>query len=306
LNDLFFRPYSEKLFGIPATDISPDWGRRKLRAAGLKDLLKKRSRLSFSEFWYPERGGYGAIANALERQVHANVRYLHRLDALEPTANGGYRTRFATPGGTVEAEFDIVVSTLPAPMVAGMLGTEVDLKFRSLDLYYLHIAKPKVTNYHWFYFADGLDRSVVNRVTEFANFGTPTEDPFTTVICCEITETQQGSIERVIAELVGAGLIKESDVLDHKIVHVRNAYPVYDLLSDEELPRMAALFAQHPNLFHVGRSAKFAHEDIDEVYVEARGVVDEIVARATPARRVIDLRDSVTAQRSASASLSAS
>jgi hypothetical protein len=116
----------------------------------------------------------------------------------------------------------------------------------------------------------------------------------------------RGSLERVIAELVGANLIDESDVLDSKIVHVRHAYPVYDLRSDEELPRMAELFARHPNLFHVGRSANFAHEDIDEVYVEARAVVDTIKARSRPATRVIDLRDSAAGQLVASASRTAS
>jgi cellulose synthase (UDP-forming) len=306
LTNLFFRPYSEKLFGIPATEISPGWGRRKLRAAGIKDLLKKRSRLSFSEFWYPARGGYGAIADALEAQVHDRVRYQHRLQSLTPTRSGGYEAEFTTAAGeVVDAEFDVVVSTLPGPLIARMLGTEVELRFRSLDLYYLHIAKPRVTQYHWFYFADGLDRSVVNRVTEFTNFGTPSDDPFTTVICCEVTETDMGSLDRVIGELVGAGLIEESDVLDHTVVHVRNAYPIYDLASDDEQPRMTELFARHPNLFHVGRSANFAHEDIDEVYVEARGVVEELRARSRPASRVIDLRDGAS-QRVDSASRTAS
>jgi hypothetical protein len=110
----------------------------------------------------------------------------------------------------------------------------------------------------------------------------------------------------VIDELVGAGLIDRSEVADHKVVHIRNAYPIYDLRSDIELPRMAELFAEHPNLFHVGRSAKFAHEDIDEVYLEARGVVDQILARGRPLRQVIDLRSFGDAQPRASTSRTAS
>lgn len=292
LNEMFFRPYSEKLFGIPATEISPDWGRRKLRAAGFKDLLNKRSRLSFQEFYYPCDGGYGAIVGALEAQVGDQIRFQQRLVRLERYGDAGYLATFERADRSTRTEpFDLVVSTLPAPAIAAMLGTPLELRFRPVDLYYLHIARPQVTPHHWFYFADGLETSVVNRVTEFTNFGNASAEPGTTVLCCEVTETPAGSVDRVIGELVGAKLISAQEVLDSKVVHIRNAYPIYDLRSDEELPRMAALFEQHPDLFHVGRSATFAHEDIDEIYVQARAVVDTIVARVA-AGRTIDLRHS--------------
>ena len=53
LNEFFFKPYSEKLFGVPADQISPVWGRRKIRVGGIKDLIKRKSRLYFKEFYYP-------------------------------------------------------------------------------------------------------------------------------------------------------------------------------------------------------------------------------------------------------------
>ena len=287
LNELFFRPYSEKLFGIPASEISPDWGRRKLRAAGLKDLLKKRGRLSFQQFWYPERGGYGAIVDAFAAQVADQIRFNHRLTALEKCEHGGYLCTFEKPNGRPQTtEFDLVVSTLPATMIASMLGNPFELSFRTADLYYLHVAKEQVTPHHWFYFADGLETSVINRVTEFTNFGNPSDEPGTTVVCCEVTHVAGGSLEQVVGELVGAELLTPADILDHKVVHVSHAYPIYDLRSDEELPLMAAFFASHPDLYHVGRSATFAHQDVDEIYVQARDVAAQLRSREVP----LDLR----------------
>jgi UDP-galactopyranose mutase len=58
LNDLFFKPYSEKLFGIPASEISPSWGRRKIRVSGFRDLVRRDPRLYFKHFYYPTENGY--------------------------------------------------------------------------------------------------------------------------------------------------------------------------------------------------------------------------------------------------------
>ena len=74
LNDMFFKAYSEKLFGIPADRISPVWGRNKIRVAGVKDMLRKNTKLYFDHFYYPSEHGYGAISERLYRDVQAETR----------------------------------------------------------------------------------------------------------------------------------------------------------------------------------------------------------------------------------------
>lgn len=284
LNDLFFKPYSEKLFGIPADQISPEWGRRKLRVSGFKDMIRRNTKLYFKSFYYPVTGGYGTICDALYNAVAGQVRFQSRLLAMEPRPQGGYRCTFERTTGdqveTVEREYDVVISTLPVSQTADFIGESLDLSFRAADIYYLLVDKRQVSDNHWFYLADGKEDFCLNRVSEFRNFSKTQPDVNQTVLCCEVTATELGSEERVIEELARVGLLRPDQVLDTMKIHVPMAYPVYDLASDDEMARMAEIFAERPDLHLLGRNAQFTHRDVDEIYDEARRVVNDILITA--------------------------
>jgi protoporphyrinogen oxidase len=285
LNELFFKPYAEKLFGIPASEISAEWGRRKIRVAGLADMLRRRSKLYFKEFYYPERGGYGAICERLYEEVAGLVRLESRLVGLEPLQEGGYRCRFAGPEGRESSqEFDALVSTLPVNYLASLLGLELRLRFRPALITYLLVARARVSDNHWFYFADR--DFIVNRVAEFKNFGGGDPPADRTVLCCEVTEVDKFSVGRVVSELERAGVIREREVLDAKTVELKNAYPIYDRGYEEETARARDFFALHPHIHHVGRQAKFEHKDLDEIFEEAKLLSGRLIVSPQPAPRV--------------------
>jgi len=284
LNQLFFKPYSEKLFGVPADEISADWGRRKLRVSGFKDFIRRKSKLYFKTFHYPDEGGYGAICDALYDRVAHCVRLNSRVTAMEAIGNGSYEvTSESQEGGVIVERYDAVVSTLPATITARLLGGEFDLKYRSAFLYYLLIDKPQVMPDHWVYFADGVDTNIINRMSEFKNFADYGDLPHS-VLCAEVTATEHASSERVVAEIEAAGLITADQVLDRKLIRIPFAYPIYDLESDGELQRLRGFLEEHPYLHLVGRSAKFAHQDVDEIYTDAKRVAAALTARGRPAR----------------------
>ncbi|HVC97815.1 MAG TPA: FAD-dependent oxidoreductase [Pirellulales bacterium] len=277
LNELFFKPYSEKLFGIPAGEIAASWGRRKLRLASWRDHLRRNGRLRFRHFYYPAQGGYGAICAALCDALRPVVRLQSRLVAIRRLADAGYRCEFERPGGTGVEEFDCVVSTLPVSYFAGLLGLNTSLRFRPLRLTYLLVKRARVSENHWIYF---IDRDfVVNRVAEFKNFapagvGLPSDR---TVLCCESTDLREYSVGRVVDELGRAGLARVGDVLDSKVIDLPQGYPIFDRAYEHEMARIERLFVDHPNVRLVGRNARFAHLDVDEVFAEARRVAREMM-----------------------------
>ncbi len=300
LNDLFFKPYSEKLFGIPAQEISASWATKKLRLGGLGAILRRNGKLFFDEFLYPTSGGYGAFAAALTERVGSDrIRFGHRLRRVECSEHdlpgSRYQLTFdAATGARVRVEADHVVAALPLTQLAGALGERLGLHFRSLDLYYLHIDRPRLFDDHWVYLADGVDTHVVNRVTDFGNFGQRGPSS-TTVVCCEVTATELGSVEGVIAELVAAGLLDDrSEVLDHRVISVPHAYPVYHVDVDDELERFTAVLARHDRVHLVGRSAGFRHVDVDEVLVEAGEIVGRFDAMVAVDRLADGGRRSIT------------
>jgi protoporphyrinogen oxidase len=279
LNEMFFKPYSEKLFGIPAHEISADWGRRKIRVAGLRDMIRRRSKLYFKDFYYPRSGGYGAIAERLRREVEELLHLNSRLVAVsQDTATGRYACRFADSSGAERVEeFDALVSSLPLDGFARFFGLELNLRFRPARITYLLVARDRVTDNHWFYFADR--DFAVNRVAEFKNFVDDGLPPGRTVLCCEVTDVENSSTERVVSELERIGVLSAREILDAKTIELSHAYPIYDRGYDAELRRAEAFFAAHPNVHMIGRHARFEHKDVDEIFEEAK-----LLARRLPAR----------------------
>jgi protoporphyrinogen oxidase len=274
LHDLFFKPYSEKLFGIPSSEISPSWGRRKIRVSGFRDLVRRDPRLYFEHFYYPAENGYGAIAERLYDDVRDRVRLHSRVVGLTPLPSGGYECRFETPTGLSSDRFDVIVSTLPMPELGALLGFQIPLRYRPMTLLYLLVGADSVSDRHWSYFADR--DVIVNRVVEFKHFsGNPPRG--TTVLCCEITDTDSFSIERVVDDLTSAEFLPAgTPILDTKIIRLERAYPVYDRSYDEQIELARQAFAAHPDIFHIGRQAQFVHKDVDEILEEARALVSEM------------------------------
>jgi protoporphyrinogen oxidase len=275
LNQLFFKPYSEKLFGIPATEISATWGQRKIRISGLRDLLRRDPRLYFRHFYYPAAHGYGAIAERLHADVRQWVNVRSRVVSITPSATGGYDCGFEGPRGVSTTHFDVLVSTLPMPELGALLGLTINLRYRPMTLLYLHVGVDRVSDCHWSYFAD---RDVpVNRVAEFKHFGSDLPHG-KTVLCCEVTETDGFDAKRIVDELRRADLLPAAaPILDTKVIHLPRAYPVYDLAYDDELARAQTAFAAHPRIFQIGRQAQFAHKDVDEILEEAKKVAASVL-----------------------------
>lgn len=278
LNRFFFKPYSEKLFGIPADQISPEWGRRKIRVGGIKDMLRRRSRLYFKDFYYPNEGGYGAISQALEADLRpGQLRLETAVTAIQEDATGGYTLTLRQADGSQEQQhFDAVVSSLPLTWVLEQLGQKLDMGFRPAMLTYLLVRRPQVTPNHWFYLADA--RHVINRVAEFKNFAPPGHGlpADRTVICCEVTRLEDFSVERVIADLEEIGVLRADEVEDRHTVRIGQAYPVYDLAYLDNWAKAQAFAAQHPRLFLLGRNAQFEHKDVDEIFADAKVMAEQV------------------------------
>ena len=280
LNEFFFKPYSEKLFGIPADQISPHWGRQKIRVGGIADMIRRNSKLYFSYFYYPKQHGYGAICNRLYQDVRPCTRLNTRLTNLryDPTARIFHCT-FNQNGQTVHDSFDTVVSSLPLPDVARFFDLHLPMHYRPATITYLLINKPRVSPCHWFYVADS--HLMLNRVAEFKNFSESDLPPETTVLCCEVTNRSRHSVNAVVAELVSTGLIRSEDVLDSTVREMPRAYPIYDLAYERHMKEVKTFFTNVPNFYHLGRNAQFAHQDVDEIYAGAKKVVDDIIARVS-------------------------
>lgn len=282
LNEFFFKPYSEKLFGIPSSQISAEWGKRKIRVSGFRDMLKKDTKLYFDSFYYPNCGGYGAISETLYHRVSDKVQLETAVTGVSLNRDAGndgrnYSCTFeASDGKQFTRDYDVLISTLPITTFAQFFGQQLDLSFRPARLLYLNVNRADLTGMHWFYIADAAYR--VNRVAEFKNFSRDHDAADNTVICVEVTDQENFSIDNIIGELERAGVLSADDVTNSMMIDIANAYPVYDLNYADERSRAQELFSQYPGIYLLGRNAQFSHVDVDEIFSAAKKLSNELVA----------------------------
>jgi protoporphyrinogen oxidase len=276
--------YSEKLWGLPAEQLSPDVATRRLQGMTLTSLFfevifpKKKTTHIDGSFLYP-RDGYGRIVAALEEAIpRASIRSGHDIVRLECDRKRIRRIHFAQhhhvdPGAQV-------VSTLPLTLTVKFLGDDVTsevreaaagLRFRHIRLFFLRLAQPHVSPNASIYIPD--PSMCVTRMYEPKNRSSSIAPPNETSLVVEVpcftgdaiaTATTEDLATRVVAELSSIGIIAASKVIEWRHHFLPNAYPVYSLdyvarrsLIIEELGKIT-------NLDLVGRGGQFFYSHLHD------------------------------------------
>jgi protoporphyrinogen oxidase len=276
LYEFFFKPYTTKMFGVTPSEISVGWGHQKLRVSGLRDVIRRDTKIFFREFHYPKEGGYGAICHALADQVPGRIELNARVTGVDTADNRITGLSYEKHGRTEHYPCDRLVSTLPSTILGRMLGHEFGLRYQSVTLVYLNIAQPRLMPYHWVYFGDA--DVVINRMSEFKNFAHADAPEDRTVVVAEVTMPSDDPLEDVLVALERYSLLDRQDVLDSMLIHERFAYPVYDRNYEQALEESKEVFGRFDNLHLVGRSAEFRHIEVDETFASALALVRQLQA----------------------------
>ena len=280
LYEFFFKPYTTKMFGVAPSEISVSWGRQKLRVSGLRDVIRRDTKIFFREFHYPKEGGYGAICQALADRVADDTLLGARVVALETDERNIRAVRYEQDGAEHRLECDRLVSTLPATLLGRMLGHEFNLRFQSVVLVYLLFDKPRVMPYHWVYFGDS--DVVINRMSEFKNFARAGTPPDRTALVAEVTIPTADPLGDVLTALERYDLARRDELLDSLLLHERFAYPVYDRDYEQAMAESQQVFGQFDNLHLVGRNAEFRHIEVDEAFASALAMVRSLKPAPRP------------------------
>jgi protoporphyrinogen oxidase len=275
LYNLFFEPYTQKLLGVSAKEISPEWGRQKLRSSGFGQWFKRNSKTYFNSFYYPITGGYGTIAKRMAEELGDNILVNTRVSGLNFDEKRITSATLYHNGKKDVIECDNLISTLPATTLATMLGQNIDFQYNPISLVYLNINKSQVMPYHWAYFAD--ESIVINRMAEFKNFSQPSVATDNTVLCAEVTAHSDTPSEDVVSALVSYGLIKRHEIEDVLVLEESYGYPIYLKGFETERTEALEIFGQYRNLYTVGRNAEFRHIDVDEDIESAISCVENII-----------------------------
>jgi protoporphyrinogen oxidase len=276
--------YSEKLWGLPADQLSPDVATRRLQGMTLTSLFfevifpKKKTTHIDGSFLYP-RDGYGQIVEALADSIPpASTRMGHDIVRLECDRNGIRRIHFAQQHPVDVASR--VVSTLPLTLTVKFLGDSVakevreaaaGLRFRHIRLFFIRLAQPRVSSNASIYIPD--PSMCVTRMYEPKNRSPRMAPRHETSLVVEVpcftddpiyATTTEDLAARVIAELSSIGIIAASKVLEWRHHFLPNAYPVYSLDYAARRDVIIEGLAAISNLDLVGRGGQFFYSHLHD------------------------------------------
>ncbi len=297
LYEIFFKTYTEKVWGIPCTEIRAEWAAQRIQGLSLARAilnatsLNKRStkiKTLINEFQYPRLGPGQMWETARDRVVELGNQVLmqHRVTAIE-CANGRVQAvRAATPDGERRFEGDHFISTMPvrslvrafdpAPPEAVRSAAE-GLKYRDFLVVALILNRDKLFPDNWIYIhTPGVN---VGRIQNFNNWSAamvPT--PNTTVLGMEYfcfkgdglwESDDKALIARAAQELEELGLAVASDVVDGAVIRMPKAYPIYDSVYRGHLDVVRSYIDPIRNLHTVGRNGMHKYNNQDHSMLTA-------------------------------------
>ena len=310
LYEVFFKTYTEKVWGMPCTEISADWAAQRIKNLDLFKAVKNSLIGSVGDrevittlidrFHYP-RLGPGMMWERLTARLRESGTPVHLETPAKLVHHRDSRITAVTveaPGGEGNRELpaDHVISSMPLrellssfspPPPAEILQAASRLRYRDFLTVVLIVKQEEVFPDNWIYIHSPDVR--VGRVQNFGSWSPEmVPDASTTSLGLEYF-VQQGDdlwsspdealLELAARELAVLGLVSEKDVVDGTVLRMPKAYPVYDDAYKEVLALIRGYLAGFPNLQVIGRNGQHRYNNQDHSMVAgmlaARNVAGE-------------------------------
>jgi protoporphyrinogen oxidase len=288
---IFFKTYTEKVWGIPCTEIRAEWAAQRIRNLSFSSAVKNalfgsrhgEIKSLIEKFLYP-RLGPGMMWERFRERVEAGggcvltecpVEGLERSDGLVT----GVRVRRAG----CEAEVlpaTHVISSLPLRDLVLSLSPSApddvrhaanDLRYRDFLTVVLIVRRPELFPDNWIYVH--TPHVSVGRIQNFRNWSREmVADPATTTLGLEYFVSEGDElwsmpdadlVRLATHELEQLGLAAASDVTDGAVKRMKKAYPVYDSTYRENLAIVRGYLDSFTNLQTVGRNGLHKYNNQD-------------------------------------------
>lgn len=303
LFEVYFRPYTEKVWGMECSELSADWASQRIMlpslAAAVRGSLFQLTTppaTLVSRFMYPPLG-IGTIATRLAREATSTGMVTICLNSQvfrleESVSAGGWRVLFREAGEERTVSGRQVVSTIPLSALVKMLpssGTAPNhlgdtLTYRSLICVFLAVDGCRISADTWTYFPDR--DLLLGRTHEPANWSRQMAPRGKTSLCVEVFCTagdetwqrrDQDLVNSVMAELDTLGFVRRERVLDAWLLRVPHAYPVFRVGYGTALDQVRGHLARWPTLHLAGRTGSFRYLNMDAVIAQALDLVKRLV-----------------------------
>jgi len=302
LYKIFFKTYTEKVWGIPCNEISAEWAGQRVKGLSLMTALKhailkkqpgqkdkKRViKTLIEEFDYPKLGP-GMMWRAMVEIIQKNGSQVCLGKEVEGIRWSGNKVEALEVRGDGQIELlsgKDFISSMPLrealqkfkPGVPKeVLDAANDLKYRDFLTVALIINKPEVFPDTWIYIHDPEVK--VGRIQNFKNWSPfMVPEPNKTCLGLEYfcfegdrlwNMPDEKLIELAKRELSTLGLVNQNDVEEGTVVRMPKAYPIYDSTYQKAIDAVRHFLNEFDNLQLVGRNGMHKYNNQDHSMLTA-------------------------------------
>jgi len=297
LYEIFFKTYTEKVWGIPCTEIRAEWAAQRIKGLSLArailsaaSLTKRSTKIKtlIHQFQYPRLGPgqmWEACTERLE-QMGGRVLFDHYVDTIELQDGHVSAVCARTPAGERRFEAEHVISTMPVrslvraidpPAPQDIREAGEGLSYRDFLVVALIIDEDELFPDNWIYIhTPGVK---VGRIQNFGNWSRAmVPEPGKTCLGMEYfcfegdglwSSSNDDLVELARRELGELGLGDPEKVVDGTVVRMPKAYPVYDSVYREHLDQVRSFIDPIANLHPVGRNGMHKYNNQDHSMLTA-------------------------------------
>lgn len=288
LYNLFFGPYTEKLWGISPKLISTDWASQRISLLNLKDVLfrlfklKKVTPRTYAKGYFYPKKGIGQMFDIMSEEISGmggKIVLNAAVSRIQVNNNNVKSVCYTQHGVTRTIDCDAVISTIPLTDLVkafpGHLTQDVIqhtalLKFRSVRFLNILVDLPDISDNTWMYVSEG--KYITTRIQEpkrRSPFSAP--EGKTSVMleipCNENDEIwncpKESLLNRCLADLKELGIDIQEKVIDCFTTSVTHGYPVYSLDYAMHRQKLFDFLDRYENLITCGRQGTFRYIFMD-------------------------------------------
>ena len=313
LFEIFFKTYTEKVWGMPSNEITAEWAAQRIKGlslfgavwnaffGGRRGSKGEVIKTLIDSFQYP-RLGPGQMWEMARDKVRRQGGAVHldrRVGRVEHDGSAvkAFIARDSS-GRTYRYEGEHFLSTLPIreliralspPPPLEVIRAANSLRYRDFLTVVLIVDRAETFPDNWIYIHEPDVR--VGRVQNFKNWSPDlVPDPSKSSLgleyfCFEGDDLWTMADANLIAlarrEIDAIGLVKAADVIDGCVVRMPKAYPVYDDAYQAHLAVIRAWLATLPNLALAGRNGMHKYNNQDHSMMTAVLVARNILGHGS-------------------------
>lgn len=296
---IFFKTYSEKLWGIPCAELDSDFASQRIKKLSLFEAIRNavssknnKHATLVDQFAYP-LNGTGSVYRKMSEVIIKNGGKIHletRVSSVQSIQDNSLQLSFEN--GAVE-HYDHVISSMPITQLIERMNLVPNtvrqasraLRFRNTILVYVAVNNQELFRDQWLYIHEPGVR--VGRITNFRNWVPEIYGNQNTSILCleywcnsedELWQANDGSLkELAMQELHVIGLAGKKEIQASSIYRIPHSYPVYFMNYMEELRHLQQFLSKISSLHIIGRYGAYKYNNQDHSILMGMRVAENIL-----------------------------